>query len=61
MSETLEGDSETEAIPIVPFAVVLCFISLASVLGNCLVCLAMYQQPRLRTVMHYPMLSLGKF
>jgi hypothetical protein len=39
---------------------VLSFISLASVLGNCLVCLAMYQQPRLRTVMHYSMLSLGK-
>ena len=60
MSTTLEGDSGSEPIPLVPFVVVLCFISLASVLGNCLVCLAMYQQPRLRTVMHYPMLSLGK-
>ena len=60
MSSSFEESSRSEPIPLVPFVTVLSFISLASVLGNCLVCLAMYQQPRLRTVMHYSMLSLGK-
>ncbi|XP_028391820.1 dopamine receptor 2-like isoform X2 [Dendronephthya gigantea] len=54
-----ENFSESEGIPMAPFVTVLCFISVASVLGNSLVCLAMYQQPRLRTVMHYSMLSLA--
>lgn len=60
LSDTLDDNTRHEPIPLVPFVVVLCFISLASMFGNCLVCIAIYQQPRLRTVMHYSMLSLGK-
>lgn len=45
--------------PSVPVVTVLCFVSVCSILGNSLVCIAIYQQSRLRTVMYLPMLSLA--
>lgn len=51
--------TDYSSIPVVPVVVVLCFVSVCSIIGNSLVCVAIYQQPRLRTVMYLPMLSLA--
>ena len=56
---TSSNDTSDSSVPVAPIVTVLCFISLCSLVGNGLVCLAIYQQPRLRTVMHLPLLSLA--